>query len=149
MKQPNFAPPGRHRIGRQELQDRTKCVLPSVRFGELESDTIPIEKGVRKGCVLSPDLYNSYSECIMRSCEEAGVEFGGRNITNIRYAEDAFDDDQRRRPPNIAQPYYHRKQEVLHGTEREKQKSWLLRRRKKIYRILAGYTRLEKVQKFL
>ena len=44
---------------------------------------------MRQGCVLSPDLFNIYSEMIMRTVEDLeGIKIGGRNLTNIRYADD-------------------------------------------------------------
>ncbi|CAF3391752.1 unnamed protein product [Rotaria socialis] len=51
-----------------------------------------IGKGVRQGCILSPYLFNLYAEHIMRKAgiEEAagGIKIGGRNINNLRYADD-------------------------------------------------------------
>ena len=53
------------------------------------SKYIDIERGVRQGCVLSPDLFNYYSELILRELEkERGLRVGGQNITNLRYADD-------------------------------------------------------------
>ena len=49
-------------------------------------------KGVRQGCILSPCLFHFYAEYIMRKAglEEAqtGIKIGGRNINNLRYADD-------------------------------------------------------------
>ena len=51
-----------------------------------------IGKGVRQGCILSPCLFNSYAEYIMRNArldeEQAGIKIAGRNINNLRYADD-------------------------------------------------------------
>ena len=66
---------------KQEVTVRTK-------FGE--TDTINIGKGVRKGCILSPLLFNIYAENIMREELEdwdGGIIIGGRT-TNLRYADD-------------------------------------------------------------
>ena len=53
---------------------------------------VQIGKGVRQGCILSPCLFNFYAEYIMRNdgLEEthAGVKIAGRNINNLRYADD-------------------------------------------------------------
>ena len=60
-----------------------------VNVGSKTSEEVPIERGVRQGCVLSPGLFNLYSECITRSIDEAdGLSVGGQNINNIRYADD-------------------------------------------------------------
>jgi hypothetical protein len=50
---------------------------------------VEIKKGTRQGCVLSPDLYNLYSEYIMRKIEGMeGIKVGGVNVNNLRYADD-------------------------------------------------------------
>ena len=51
-------------------------------------------KGVHQGCILSPCLFNFCAEYIMRNAgleealEEAGIKIAGRNINNLRYADD-------------------------------------------------------------
>ena len=53
------------------------------------SSYIEIKKGVRQGCVLSPYLFNLYTEFIFRKTEQLpGISIGGRNINNLRYADD-------------------------------------------------------------
>ena len=56
------------------------------------SDCIQIGKGVHQGCVLSPCLFNFYEEYIMRNAgleeTQAGIMIAGRNINNLRYADD-------------------------------------------------------------
>ena len=50
------------------------------------------EKGVRQGCLLSPCLFNFYAEYIIRNAgleeAQAGIKIAGRNLNNLRYAED-------------------------------------------------------------
>ena len=64
----------------------------TVRAGHGTTDWFPIGKGVCQGCILSPCLFNLYAEYIMRNSglEEAqgGVKIAGRNINNLRYADD-------------------------------------------------------------
>ena len=52
----------------------------------------PIGKGVRQGCIFSPCLFNLYAEYIMRNTgldeAQAGIKISGRNINNLRYADD-------------------------------------------------------------
>ena len=55
-------------------------------------DGFQIGKGVRQGWILSPCLFNFYAEYIMRNAEleeaQAGIKIAGRNINNLRYADD-------------------------------------------------------------
>ena len=61
----------------------------AIRVDNDCSEYRPICRGVRQGCVFSPDLFNIYSEMIMRSIEShEGVKVGGHNINNLRYADD-------------------------------------------------------------
>ena len=63
-----------------------------VRTGHGTTDCFQIGKGVRQGCILSPYLFNLYAECIMRNAgleeAKAGIKIAGRNINNLRYADD-------------------------------------------------------------
>ena len=61
----------------------------AVRMGGELSEYKLIKRGVRQGCVISPDLFNIYSEMILRNLENyPGVKINGENINNIRYADD-------------------------------------------------------------
>ena len=57
------------------------------------TDWFQIGKGVRQGCILSPWLFNLYAEYIMRNAgleeAQAGIKIAGRNINNLRYADDS------------------------------------------------------------
>ena len=56
------------------------------------TDWFKIGKGVHQGCILSPFLFNLYTEYIMRNPRldeaQAGIKIAGRNINNLRYADD-------------------------------------------------------------
>ena len=61
----------------------------ALRVGNELTDWMEIKRGVRQGCVWSPDLFALYGEKIMENIEDdEGVIIGGRNINNIRYADD-------------------------------------------------------------
>ena len=63
-----------------------------VRTGHGITDWFQIGKGVHQGCILSPCLFNLYAEYIMRNTgleeAQAGIKIAGRNINNLRYADD-------------------------------------------------------------
>ena len=64
----------------------------TVRSEHGTTDWFQIGKGVHQGCILSPYLFNLYAEYIMRNAgleeAQAGVKIAGRNINNLRYADD-------------------------------------------------------------
>ena len=64
----------------------------TVRTGHGTIDWFQIGKGVRQGCILSPCLFNLYTECIMRTAgqeeAQAGIKIARRNNNNLRYADD-------------------------------------------------------------
>ena len=86
------------------IPDHLTCLLRNlyagqevtVRIRHGTTDWFQIVKGVRQGCILSPCLFNFYAEYIMRNSglEEgqagikAGIKIAGRNINNLRYADD-------------------------------------------------------------
>ena len=82
------------------IPDHLTCLLrnlyasqeATVRTGHGTTDWFQIGKAVRQGCVLSPCLFNLYAEYIMRNAgleeAQAGLKIAGRNINNLRYADD-------------------------------------------------------------
>ena len=64
----------------------------TVKTGHGTTDWFQIGKGVRQGYILSPCLFNLYAEYIMRHAgleeAQAGIKIAGRNINNLRYADD-------------------------------------------------------------
>ena len=64
----------------------------TIRTGHGTTDWFQIGKGVCQGCILSPCLFNLYAEYIMQSARldeaQAGIKIAGRNINNLRYADD-------------------------------------------------------------
>ena len=65
----------------------------TVRTGHGTTDLFQIGKGVHQGCILSPCLFNLYTECIIRNAgleeAQAGIKIDRRNISNLRYADDS------------------------------------------------------------
>ena len=82
------------------IPDHLTCLLrnlytgqeATVRTGHGTTEWFQIGKGVCQGCILSPCLFNFYAEYIMRNAgleePQAGIKIGGRNINNLRYADD-------------------------------------------------------------
>ena len=67
-------------------------VKKQVITGHGTTDWFQIGKGVCQGCIWSPCLFNLYTEYIMRNFgleeAQAGIKIAGRNINNLRYADD-------------------------------------------------------------
>ena len=83
------------------IPDHLTCLLrnlyagqeATVRTGHGPTDWFQIGKGVRQGCILSPCLFNLHAEYVMRNAGlkeegQAGIKIAGRNINNLRYADD-------------------------------------------------------------
>ena len=82
------------------IPDHLNCLLrnlyagqeATVRTGHRTINWFQIGKGVHQGCILSPCLFNLYAEYIMRNAgleeAQAGIKIAGRNINNLRYADD-------------------------------------------------------------
>ena len=87
-------------LKKMEIPDHLTCLLrnlyagqeATVRTGHGTTDWFQIGKGVHQGCILSPCLFNLYAEYIMRNAgleeAQAGIKIAGRNINNLRYADD-------------------------------------------------------------
>ena len=82
------------------IPDHLTCLLRNlyadqealVRTGHGTTDSFQIRKGVCQGYILSPSLFNLYSEYITQNARldeaQAGIKTAGRNINNLRYADD-------------------------------------------------------------
>ena len=73
---------------------RNQCAGQEATFRSRHrtTDWFKIGKGIQKGCILSPCLFNLYAEYIMRNARldeaQAGITIARRNINNLRYADD-------------------------------------------------------------
>ena len=82
------------------IPDHLTCLLRNLYAGQEATgrtrhgtiDWFQIRKGVHQGCILSPCLFNFYAEYIMRNAgldeAVAGIKIMGRNIKNLRYADE-------------------------------------------------------------
>ena len=82
------------------IPDHLTCIQGNLYAGQEATartlhgakDWFKIGKGVCQGCILSPCLFNIYAEYIMRNVEleeaQDGIKIAGRNINNLRYADD-------------------------------------------------------------
>ena len=85
-----------------EIPDHLICLLrnlyagqeATVRTGHGTTNWFQIGKGVCQSCILSPCLFNLYAKYIMRNAgldeAQAGIKIAGRNINNLRYADDTI-----------------------------------------------------------
>ena len=84
------------------ILDHLTCLLrnlyavqeATVRTGHGTTDWFQIGKRVCQGCILSPCLFNLYAEYVMKNPRldeaQAGIKITGRNINNLRYADDTI-----------------------------------------------------------
>ena len=82
------------------IPDHLTCLLRNLfavqeataKTGHGKTDWFQMGKGVCQGCLLSPCLFNLYAEYIIRNAgleeAQAGIKIAGRNINNLRYADD-------------------------------------------------------------
>ena len=109
------------------VPDHLTCLLrnlyagqeATVRTGHGPTDWFQIGKGVRQGCILSPCLFNFYAEYIMRNAgleeAQAEIKIAGRNINNLRYADDT----------TLMAESEEALKSLLDESERGERKSWL------------------------
>ena len=80
IPRPSYLPP-----------EKPVCRSRSNRTGHGTMDWFKVEKGVHQGCILPP-LFNFYAEYIMQNAgldeTQFGIKIAGRNINNLRYADD-------------------------------------------------------------
>ena len=108
------------------IPDHLTCLLRSlytgqeatVRSGHGKTDWFQIGKWVRQDCILSPCLFNLYAGYTMRNAgleeAQARIKIAGRNINNLRYADDHHPYDRK----------WRRTKESLDISEREEWKNW-------------------------
>ena len=84
------------------IQDHLTCLLrnlcagqeATVRTGYGTTDCFQIRKGVGQGCIMSPCLFNLHAEYVIQNTgldeAQAGFRIAGRNINNLRYADDTI-----------------------------------------------------------
>ena len=82
------------------IPDHLTCLLrnlyagqeATIRTGHGTTGWFQTGKGIHQGCILSPCLFNLYAEYIMRNAgldkAQTGIKIAGRNINNLRYADD-------------------------------------------------------------
>ena len=82
------------------IPDHLTCLLRNLYAGQEATirtrhgttDWFQTGTGVRQGCILSPCLFNLYAEHIIQNARldeaQAGIKIAGRNINNLRYADD-------------------------------------------------------------
>jgi len=88
------------------IPDHLTCLLRNLYAGQEATvrsrhgttDWFQTGKGVRQGCILSPCLFNLYVEYIMRNTgldeAQAGIKVAGRNINNLRYADESDESER-------------------------------------------------------
>ena len=85
----------------KRIPDRLTCLLRNLYAGQEATvrarhgitDWFQLGNGVCQGCILSPHSFNLYTEYIMKNSgldtAQAGIKIAGRNINNLRYADDS------------------------------------------------------------
>ena len=74
--------------------EKSVCISRSKSQNRTGTDWFQIRKEVCQGCILSPYLFNLYAEYILQNAgldeAQAGIQIAGRNINNLRYADDTI-----------------------------------------------------------
>ena len=95
------------------VSDHFTCLLRNLCAGQKATVRIrngtmhwfQIGKGIRQGCILSSYLFNLHAECVMRNAgleaAQAEIEIAGRNINNLRYADDTTVMDESEEPKSL------------------------------------------------
>ena len=108
------------------IPEHLTCLLRNLYAGQEATvrtghgtDWFQIGKGVRQGCISSPHLFNLHAEYIMRNTgleeAQAGIKISGRNINNLRYADDT----------TLMAESKEELMSLLMKVKEENQKSWL------------------------
>ena len=123
-----------------EIPDHVTCLLRNlfadqegtVRTGHRITDWFQVGKGVCQGCILSPCLFNLYAEHIMRNIRldeaQAGIKIAGRNINNLRYADNS----------TLISASKEELKSLLMKAKRGEWKSWLKPRHQKMKIMASG-----------
>ena len=121
------------------IPDHLTCLLRNLyageeatfRTGHGKTDWFQIGKGVRQGCILSPCFFNFYAEYIMRNAgleeTQAGIKIAGRNINNLRCADDTtLMEESEEEPKNLLMNVKEELQKLASSSTFRKRRSWHL-----------------------
>ena len=121
------------------IPDHLTCLLRNLYAGQETTvrtkhgttDWFQIGKGVHQGCILSPCLFNLYTEYIMRNARldeaEAGIKIAWRNINNPRYADDStFMAESEEELKSLLIKWKRRVKKLAYNSTFRKLKSWHL-----------------------
>ena len=123
-----------------------------IRNDNEVSDFTEIKRGVRQGCILSPSLFNLYTECIFKSIEGMpGINISGNIVNNLRYADDTvLIADNEQDLQNIVDTIHHQSKEFGLDMNVKKTKTMVISRKAEIPRVNITVNKniLEQVKEF-